>query len=490
MAVTRSDLADPAPALAHGREHLAGSSLGSVDAVAVSGATGHGLDELRLALDRLVATLPPPLTEGRVRLWIDRVFTIRGSGTVVTGTLGAGRLAVGDRLELYRRAGGQVRRVTVRGLERLGGDAESVTAVARVAVNLRSISVDDVRRGDVLCTPALWTQASTVDVRLNTPAADLPVELVLHAGTAAVPVRLRPLSGTVSRLRLSRPLPLQSGDRATLRDPARQSIAAGVLVLDADPPALRRRGSAAHRASVLLEASPTPGASAEVTRRGAVRRADLVRLGLLDAATTTAPTPVDGGRDVADWLVSEERWQEWASTLLTCVDEHRAANLLAPRMTLEAARHAAGLPDVRLVQELARELSLEVRDGRVGRPGTRANLSGIEPALATLEARWADEPFVAPEHGELAAAGLGPRQLAAAAAEGRLVRLTDDVVLGPRAPALAMRVLAGLNQPFTVSEARQALRTTRRVAVPLLEHLDDQRWTVRVDSSRRSVGAR
>ncbi|MGC1209866.1 MAG: GTP-binding protein, partial [Micromonospora sp.] len=138
LAVTRADLADPGPALALAREEIAGTSLGEVDAVAVSGATGAGLPDLRAALDRLVARLPDPLADAPVRLWVDRSFTIRGSGTVVTGTLGGGRLRVGDQLELA--ATGEP--VRVRGLHSLGTTRDRVDAVARVAVNLRGVSRD------------------------------------------------------------------------------------------------------------------------------------------------------------------------------------------------------------------------------------------------------------------------------------------------------------------------------------------------------------
>jgi len=100
LAVTRTDLADPVPAMERARAEIAATSLGSVEAVAVSGATGEGLDALRSALDRLVAGLPAPDPVAPVRLWVDRSFTIRGSGTVVTGTLGAGSIRVGDALEL------------------------------------------------------------------------------------------------------------------------------------------------------------------------------------------------------------------------------------------------------------------------------------------------------------------------------------------------------------------------------------------------------
>ena len=114
LAVTRADLADPAPAMRRARAEIAGAGLGEVEAVAVSATTGAGLTELRAALERLVARLPAPDLDAPVRLWVDRAFTIRGRGTVVTGTLGAGRLRVDEELELGARS------VRVRGLQALG----------------------------------------------------------------------------------------------------------------------------------------------------------------------------------------------------------------------------------------------------------------------------------------------------------------------------------------------------------------------------------
>ena len=141
-------------------------------------------------------------------------------------------------------------------------------------------------------------------------------------------------------------------------------------------------------------------------------------------------------------------------------------------MSLEAARRAAGIPDARLVPALAVAAGLEVSGGRVQVPGGTASLGPAEPALRELELRLAASPFVAPERDEMRDWQLGRRELAAAEKAGRLLRLDEDIVLLPSAPAQAMRELARLPQPFTLSEARQALGTTRRVAVPLLEHLD------------------
>ena len=159
-----------------------------------------------------------------------------------------------------------------------------------------------------------------------------------------------------------------------------------------------------------------------------------------------------------------------------------------PVLALEAARAAAGAPDRALVADLAVAAGLEVRDGRVGLPGRAAVLaSGPEAALSRIEERLRRSPFTAPEQHELDAAGLGPRELAAAEGNGRILRLPGDVVLLPNAPALAMRQLAALPQPFTTSDARKALDSTRRIVIPLLEHLDRRGWTRRLDGSHREV---
>ncbi len=123
-----------------------------------------------------------------VRLWIDRSFTIKGAGTVVTGTLGAGRLRTGDELELDGRT------VRVRGLQSLGQAASEVTATARVAVNLRGTDKESIHRGAALLTPETFLHTDLIDVRVyGDPVATLPSTVTLHAGSAAVPVRVRPL---------------------------------------------------------------------------------------------------------------------------------------------------------------------------------------------------------------------------------------------------------------------------------------------------------
>ncbi|MGW4679824.1 selenocysteine-specific translation elongation factor [Micromonospora taraxaci] len=473
LAVTRADLADPGPATARAQAEIAATSLGAVPAVAVSGLTGAGLPELRSALDRLAARVPAPAVDDPVRLWVDRSFTVRGSGTVVTGTLGGGRLRVGDELEV---AGGD-EPVRVRGLHSLGEARPEVTAVARVAVNLRGTPRDRLGRGDALLTPGRFHSTDLVDVRLaGDPAADLPATLTLHVGSAAVPVRVRPLGPDTVRLRLARPLPLLVGDRALLRDPGRHHVTGGVRVLDVAPPPLARRGAAAARAQVLAELDGRPDLAGELRRRRLVRAGTLIRMGV----------PVHTAPVAGDWLADPAHWQRLGEQVTEEIARYAREHPLEPGMPVDALRQRLALPDRMLVEALVRP-PLRIHAGRVGTASVDALPEPVARAVQRVRTEYGDRPFRAPEADRLVDLGLGPREIGAAVRAGALLRLADNVVLLPDALDGAVRVLAGLPQPFTLSAARQALDTTRRVAVPLLELLDRRGATRRLPDDARIV---
>ncbi|MFG3643894.1 selenocysteine-specific translation elongation factor [Micromonospora sp. NPDC047762] len=483
LAVTRADLADPGPATARARAEIAATSLGAVPAVAVSGLTGAGLPELRVALDRLAAQLPAPVVDDPVRLWVDRSFTVRGSGTVVTGTLGGGRLRVGDELELA----GADEPVRVRGLHCLGEARPEAAAVARVAVNLRGTPRDRLGRGDALLTPGRFHHTDLVDVRLaGDPAGDLPATLTLHVGSAAVPVRVRPLGPDTVRLRLARPLPLLVGDRALLRDPGRHHVSGGVRVLDVAPPPLGRRGAAAARSQVLAELDGRPDLAGELRRRRLIRAGALIRMGV--------PVPTGPGRDspawaapvAGDWLADPAHWRQLGERLTEEVARHAREHPLEAGMPVDALRQRLALPDRVLVEALVRP-PLRIHAGRVGAASANALPEPVALAVSRVRAEYGDRPFRAPEADRLVDLGLGPREIGAAVRAGALLRLADNVVLLPDALDDAVRVLAGLPQPFTLSAARQALDTTRRVAVPLLELLDRRGATRRLPDDVRIV---
>ena len=531
LVITRADLADPGPATRQALAEIGRTSLGTVEAVPVSAVTGQGLDDLRAALARLVASLSgPPGTEGApVRLWIDRSFTIRGAGTVVTGTLPAGTVRNGQEL-LLAPAGRPVR---VRALEALGEPVEAVTGVARVALNLRGIPADLPERGMALIEPGRWTLTSEIDVRITTaadnPQPKFPPDLLLHIGSARTRARVRVLgadagsgtdtgsgagekSGTAdasrapapvyARLRLQDPLPLHAGDRVILRDPGAAGLAIyGARVLDPFPLPLARRGAGAAAVRELSAWPDIPRAADLLRRHKLLRAPQLAAAGLSDL-----PVPVAG-----DWHADPAHWAWLRAELPTVVAAFSAKDPLAPGMPAEAARAALSLPGRDLVPALAGQdvvldgaylrifaknaaAPSEAGRGEAG-PGPAAGAArpagqlppriaeGVQAVLGGL----ADDPFAAPDTERLRALGLDARALAAAARVGLLLRVADLVVLAPGADKEAARVLAGLDQPFTTSQARQALRTSRRVAIPLLEYLDRTRVTERLPGDLRRV---
>ena len=497
LAVTRSDLADPGPATRQALDRISRTSLGAVPAVAVSAVTGAGLPELRDALERLVAALPVPDPAAPVRLWVDRSFSIRGSGTVVTGTLPAGTVTAGQELLLTP----SLRPARIRGLESMNEPVASAAGVTRVAVNLRGVPAGFPARGMALVEVGRWTLTRVLDVRLPASVAEVtqPAEMTLHIGSARTQARIRPLgpldplgSSPIVRLTLRDPLPLHVGDRVLLRDPGSATLTIlGATVLDVAPPALARRGTAA-AAGRELAAWPDPPSAADLLRRhGFLRAGALAAMGVADG-----PKPVAGG-----WLADPDRWASLRGRLAEMVAAHARRDPLAIGMPPEAARAALGLPDRALVEALALGIRDRVRleDGYLrpaGSPEVRDPVTGdsapsLPPrtaaAVKAVLADLADTPFLAPQAERLRELGLDSRAIAAAARAGLLLRVAEQIVLAPDAQARAARILAGLPQPFTTAEARQALGTTRRVAIPLLEYLDRAGITQRLPDDRRRL---
>ena len=502
LVVTRADLADPGPAMRQALAEIARTSLGTVEAIAVSAATGAGLPALRDALARLAAALPKAVPDGPVRLWIDRSFTIRGSGTVVTGTPPAGTVRNGQELLLSP----SLLPVRVRGLQALGASADRVAGVARVALNLRGVPPDIPERGMALIEACRWTMSGELDVRITAGAAGLPAkfppELLLHIGSARTTARVRVLGEAYARLRLRDALPLHAGERVLLRDPGAAGVAIyGATVLDPAPPPLSRRGAAtaARRELATWPAAPT---AADLLRRHRLLRAS----SLAATGAPGLPEPVAG-----DWLADPAHWSRLRAELPKAVAAFTAKDPLAQGMPLDAARTALGLPSRDLVVALARGnvildagyLALLPRGAKPPQTPQRGDYPsphtplapGAAVALPPAVARavqavlddLAKEPFAAPDTARLRELGLDTKAVAAAARGGLLLRVTDMIVLAPGADKEAARVLGQLPQPFTTSQARQALRTSRRVVIPLLEYLDRARVTERLPGDLRKL---
>jgi selenocysteine-specific elongation factor len=538
LVITRADLADPGPALRQAADKMAATSLGGVEAVAVSALTGQGLPGLAAALGRLTARLPEPDPGAAVRLWLDRVFAIKGSGTVVTGTLQAGTVRAGDELMLTP----SLRALRVRGVQSLGAPASQVSGVARVALNLRGVSTRELGRGMALIQPARWTVTGEIDVRLapspghGQPPSTvrLPPQITLHIGAARAVARVRMLGRHFARLSLDHPLPLHVGDRVLLRDPGAAPghtggrPVFGATVVDVCPPVLRGNRAAA-AAEQELASWPGRPKAADLLRRHRLLRASQARaMGL-----TSLPPPVSG-----DWLADPAHWQRLREFLTAAVTAHAARDPLAPGLPLEAARAELNLPDRGLIEALAAQRPagdaglIEASGGYLrpadsggpgsggpgsGGPGSgetgpheaagparapaqRPDLPGratqathprlpaaVAEAVQAVLAGLSEAPFSAPGAERLAELGLDARAAAAAARAGLLRRLPGNVLLAPDAPERAARILTGLPQPFTAAQARQALGTTRRVVIPLLEWLDREGITRRLPDDRRTI---
>jgi selenocysteine-specific elongation factor len=254
VAVTKADRADPGPAI-RGAHEL----LGDVEVVAVSAATGDGLDALRAALGRAASGVSlGARREGPVRLHVDRVFTIRGAGTVATGTLWSGTLRRGQQVRLL--PGDRLARV--RGLQVHDEPVEEAAGGQRVAVNLTGVSVDELARGDVLAEPA---QAPVAAYRLDCELElddepDALNRVQVHHGTRETPARLTWLGGRFWQLRCERPLLALAGDRVVVRRIAPPDTLGGGRVLDPAPDRHGPGRAVTARLSALArgETPPTP----------------------------------------------------------------------------------------------------------------------------------------------------------------------------------------------------------------------------------------
>jgi selenocysteine-specific elongation factor len=225
VAVTKSDLTDPESAIAAAAELLPKAEI-----VAVSARTGAGLDELRAGLDRVSASLPSRAqAAGSARLHIDRAFSIRGAGTVVTGTLWAGSIGRGDELVLLPDG----RRVRVRAVEVHDEAQDRAAAGQRVAVNLVGVAVDQVERGDVLAAKdSALAPTYLIDAKLDHQSS---ARVQVHHGTRETPARTAHLGGPFWQLRLERALVPTSGDRLVIRQIAPPDTLGGGVVLDPHP---------------------------------------------------------------------------------------------------------------------------------------------------------------------------------------------------------------------------------------------------------------
>ena len=433
-------------------DHVAGTFLADAPVVPVAATAGLGLDELRAALDDLVATAPQAIDRGRPRLWVDRVFAARGSGTVVTGTLTGGTLGVDDHVRV-----GERRDARVRSIQSHGSTTSTIGAGNRVALNLAGIEHGDVERGDAVVVARQWLPTARFDATLTVlDRLDHEVSrrgaYVVYIGSGELTAKLRVLgdeaiqpgeSGLV-RLHLPRALPLLPGDHFILRESGRSETVGGGEVLDLHPvlPASKAR--------------PDHDPDRMVRERGWVEVDDFERL------TGTTRPPVIGR-----WIVDPDA----VTTLATSVVDRVAT---AGSLGLDLAAL-----DERERAVIATLDTLVVADGVV-RPAAVHDPLADHPYLdALLTGRFAPPDASGVDRNEL-------RQLV----RRGLVVERDGVCFHPAtigaAAAVAADLLAHHADGFTVGQFRDATGSTRKHVLPLLAELDSRAITRRRDDLRTS----
>jgi selenocysteine-specific elongation factor len=487
---------------------LAGSEIVPT-AVPPGPAPSIGLDELLLALDRALDAAEEPPDRGRPRVPVDRVFSVRGAGTVVTGTLTGGHLTAETEAELLGAAGQPRRRVRVRGLHGHGKALDLAAPARRVAANLAGIPVEDVGRGDVLVLREQWRPTAMADARIRCLAsAAAPLRgrgaYLLYAGTAEVGVRLQPLdahevapgeTGLV-RLHLDRPLALDAFEPVVLRDSGHDETVGGGPVLDPFPVGRVRGTTARVRRVEELEAREAGGRRGLVERvlaeRGLAALADLPWL----ASTSPAATAAALDRLVGDGHAVRTRSMAWSPArfaaarqgMLDAVAGHHQAEPLAPGLPAQVARHAvAGGGEI--LEGLVADGAL-VADGPVVHlPGHGVRLSPAQRRARRAVEDELDAAGVAVlTERDLAALGADRPLVAALVRLGVLAGLAPGVWIGSGALDRAIGLLRtefADGRPFSAGEARAALATSRKTVIPLLEYLDRSGVTVRAGDTRR-----
>jgi selenocysteine-specific elongation factor len=435
VALTKADLVDEETlelAAEEARELAPGAEV-----VAVSAKTGLGLDDLRAALAQL------PVTErdasGAARLYVDRVFTLTGVGTVATGTLWSGSIAAGDVL----RAEPSGRSVRVRSVQVHDAPGERADAGQRVAVNLPQVERRELARGDALVEPGHYATSYRLDVRLS-ELAPVPTAVTVHVGTRAVPARVV-RDGDHAQLRLESPVVAARGDRLVLRT---DTTVGGGVVLDPAPPRGldRARLEAVERGDVAAFVdAPVP--------RGSLRRL------FTDAQVAALPS-------TGEHVYSQAWLDGLRAQVRQRLEERARTSPLDPGISIPEL-----VPEHPWALEL---LDVERRGAKAYLPGATAALGEREGAAGELERRLAEEEIVKVDDRELAAYLEG---------DGRLRRVGDGYAVSPSLYERGLGLLPSL-QPLTLAAFRDALGVGRRTAQLLLERYDAEGITLRRGDER------
>lgn len=488
------------------RQVLQGTALAHAPIVPVSARTGANLPRLLNELEQVLQQKPPRIDRGRPRLAVDRVFTVAGFGTVVTGTLIDGALNVGDEVEILPAR----RRARVRGLQSHKTRIEHAVPGSRVAVNLGGIELSEVRRGDTLTTPDWLSPTILVDVQLEyLRSAPRPLkhndEVKFFHGAAEVTARVRLLddetlppgrTGWV-QLALAQPMALVKGDRFIVRLPSPSLTLGGGAVIDPQPGRRhhRFRPDVVARLATLAQGTPAELLLKALESGGVLTAPELFkRAGLSADAGSAALGELLSTRQARalgdERYIAAGSWAALGDRLRRELDAYHAANPLKPGMPREELKSRLGLDTRRfnlIVEQALAESLLGVRGATLHRPGFEiAFTADQQQKIDRLLRQLAAAPWNTPSVKE-AEQIVGSEVLSALIDLGQIVRLNDEVILSAPTYQSAVRHIRDHlreHHTVTVAQVRDRFGTSRKYALALMEYLDAQAITRRTGDER------
>lgn len=489
------------------REWLGGTSLSHAEIVPVSSRKRDGLDVLLAGLDAILESVERLPGKGEARLPIDRVFSMQGFGTVVTGTLIDGPLDIGQEIRVLPKG----IRTRVRGMQTNKQAVEHADAGRRLAVNLANVELEDLSRGDTLVASQSLRPTNRLDARITLvehTVENLPHgrELNLFVGTSESPAtvslldrdNLKPGEHCYAQLRTVLPVTVLRGDRFILRQPSPSITVGGGVVLDAHPLRHRRK---TNETLAQLEAAergtPTDLITAWLARYGPSIRVELLSgaRGVtpqdLDEAVSTGEVVsvlTDEGKAESTLLFTRAQWDGIASRFEAALRTYHQTYPLRSGMPKEELRSKVRL-DARVFNQAISGLSAR---GVLEETGTSVKLRGFEITLSPAQQHQADRAiamlkqggYTPPPASEL---GLEPELLASLVEAGSIVKLGEGLYYDPdvyRGMVDTILRKIDISGAITVSETRDTFGASRKYALGLLEHLDAMRVTRRVGDER------
>jgi selenocysteine-specific elongation factor len=518
VALTKIDLAeDPQLAQSEIRERLQNSPFATAPIVPTSIHSGRGLSELKEALVEILNSTPAPRDIGKPRLSVDRVFVLRGIGTVVTGTGTGGIIRRGAEI-IVQTSGSRGR---IRSVQNHSRDVELSGPGTRTALNIPDIKGKPIQRGDVITTLNLGEGSSQLDVlleksarlfQLKTPAAR-PLKdgarIRMHIGSRDIPAHvvlfgnktLEPGATSLAHLRLEAPVYAFAGDRFIIRDWSEQTTLCGGIVLDPDPPAEQVHSPARLEFLGARAASPHDLPTLILTqmrRVRAMRGADLLARSRFSSEEIAAAFRklVAEKRVIqsGEWSIDRGWWESLRALVTERIDEeHRVhPNRAGLSLTEMKSIFEKELPTAELFQALIRELpGYSISGSVIKRTTHRLALPlNLQMAGAKVRAALSAKPFDPPSRKEIAPDAASQQALNFLIESGEATLLSEDVAILSEAFQRATGIILSFlreKKTATASELRQALNTSRRVIIPLLEKLDQEGFTRR-DGDKRMAG--